>query len=427
MLLGLSVPAAFASDVLVVDAAGGSPYVTIQAAVDAAVDGDTVLVKPGSYAAFVVAQKDLSVIGDGSPRPVVTGGSRVENTLAHQDVLLAGLELRGVKVAAVGLPGLTIEDALGALRVEDCQILGPDGVWCPGTPLGCPSPWPEGGEAVSVSQAVDVTFARCVLRGGKGLDDHLGTNNGGGHALVALGARLALYACDVLGGSGGGHSGAFHFLADGGNGGHGIVGSDLGVDPLALHLAGTPVRGGPGGWGAQCIDPSGWGGDGVHLSGVGAGGAALLRLDGALFGGVGGCGEPNGLPLVLLGSATSTLLPGVARRARVESPVREGQPTQSVFDGVPGDRVYLIGSPVPDFQILRASGGVLHLAPGSFGALAFQGVVPPGGVLTLTSPAATLPAGVDAQRFFLQAVFRDAASARWLSTPLTPVVLDGSL
>ncbi len=41
------------ADVLVVSATDG-PYTTIQAAVTAAHDGDTLLVKPGSYSAFTV-------------------------------------------------------------------------------------------------------------------------------------------------------------------------------------------------------------------------------------------------------------------------------------------------------------------------------------------------------------------------------------
>lgn len=426
VLLGLALPAAGAGDVLVVDAAGGSPYATIQAAVDAAVDGDTVLVKPGSYAAFTVTQKDLSLVGDGSPLPIVTGESRVLNLFTNQAVLLAGLDLRGVKLNGAPFPALTIADTLGAVRIEDCLVQGANGLWCPGSGLGCPSPWPAGGVAAVVSRAADVTFARCVIQGGRGLDDHIGQNNPGGDGLVIEGARVSLYASDVRGGRGGGHSGSPGFLADGGNGGRGVFAIELGPEPVVLHLSGTPIRGGAGGIGADCIDPSGWGGAGVQITGSGAGGAQLVRIAGNLIGGVGGCGEPNGAPLLLSGGATQAILPFSARRARVTSPVREGQPMQYVFEGEPGDRVFLIAGLVPDFRLLVASGGVLHLGSGTFGALAFQGIVPPGGILTVPATAPTLPPGVDGQRFFLQTFFRDLANARRLATPLTPVVLDAS-
>ncbi len=429
-LLGLTLPAAGAGDVLVVDAAGGSPYATIQAAVDAAVDGDTVLIKPGSYAAFVVTQKDLSLVGDGSPLPIVTGETRVLNLLASQAVLLAGLDLRGVKLNGAPFPTLVIADTLGAVRVEDCLVQGADAVWCPtGIPgfWSCPIPWPEGACAAIVSRAADVTFARCVIQGGQGLNDHPAGNNPGGDGMVIEGSRVSLYAGDVGGGRGGGQATIpFGGFAEGGNGGRGVFAIESGPEPVVLHLSGTTVRGGDGGPGADCIEPSGWGGAGVQITGSGAGGARLVQHGSTLSGGLGGCWEPDGAPLILDGGATQTILAGSARRARVTNPVREGQPMQFVFEGEPGDRVFLIASLVPDFRLLVASGGVLHLGSGTFGALAFQGVVPAGGILTVPATAPTLPPGVDGQRFFLQTFFRDLANARRLATPLTPVVLDAS-
>ena len=62
-----------APDVLSVDDDGPGPYFTIQAALDAASDGDVVLVEPGTYDEFIV-EKDLTILGNGAPGTVIVGG-----------------------------------------------------------------------------------------------------------------------------------------------------------------------------------------------------------------------------------------------------------------------------------------------------------------------------------------------------------------
>ena len=76
------------ADVIVVDAGGGGDFVTIQAAVDAAVDGDTILVKPGAYAGFTATNKALSIVGDTMSTVHVGGGVRVLNLSAGKAFLL---------------------------------------------------------------------------------------------------------------------------------------------------------------------------------------------------------------------------------------------------------------------------------------------------------------------------------------------------
>ncbi len=54
--------------------AEGCSYTTIQAAVDAAANGDTITVGPGTYVEQVVITKNLSLIGVGAPtiKPTIT-------------------------------------------------------------------------------------------------------------------------------------------------------------------------------------------------------------------------------------------------------------------------------------------------------------------------------------------------------------------
>ena len=53
-----------------VAASGSAEYTSIQAAVDAAADGDTIFIQPGTYAESVLVDKDLTIVGGGGPGAV---------------------------------------------------------------------------------------------------------------------------------------------------------------------------------------------------------------------------------------------------------------------------------------------------------------------------------------------------------------------
>ncbi|MFV2063829.1 MAG: right-handed parallel beta-helix repeat-containing protein [Chloroflexota bacterium] len=60
-----------ADGTIVVDQAGGGDYTTIGAAVDAAEDGDTIMIRPGTYSESVIVDKDLRILGDGESDSIV--------------------------------------------------------------------------------------------------------------------------------------------------------------------------------------------------------------------------------------------------------------------------------------------------------------------------------------------------------------------
>jgi pectin methylesterase-like acyl-CoA thioesterase len=62
--LALALSAAALADVHVVDASGGGDFTTLQAAVNAAADGDTLLVRSGSYDGFLLTGKGLSIVAE---------------------------------------------------------------------------------------------------------------------------------------------------------------------------------------------------------------------------------------------------------------------------------------------------------------------------------------------------------------------------
>ena len=87
-----------ADDAIIVDASGTGDYTTIQAAVDAADDGDEIAIRPGTYAEEVrVVEKDLTLRGDGPAEDVVIelGSEGTLITLLRSDAMVTDLTLRG--------------------------------------------------------------------------------------------------------------------------------------------------------------------------------------------------------------------------------------------------------------------------------------------------------------------------------------------
>jgi len=63
---------ALAQSTYTVDGAGGADFTTIQAAIDAASDGDTINVNPGTYDEAIVLNKSLNLIGDSAATTTLT-------------------------------------------------------------------------------------------------------------------------------------------------------------------------------------------------------------------------------------------------------------------------------------------------------------------------------------------------------------------
>src|SRR5690349_16637044 len=107
--------------VWVVDAAGAGDFAAIQPAVDAAADGDWLLVRAGSYAAFTLDGRSLGIAADAGAQVQVAGGACVRNLAPRAQVLLLGLSLYANPAAPGGASqGLLAQDDLGSLHVEAC-------------------------------------------------------------------------------------------------------------------------------------------------------------------------------------------------------------------------------------------------------------------------------------------------------------------
>src|SRR6187402_1540088 len=93
LCLSLLLASAARADVFVVDASGGGDFTTLQAAVNAAADGDTLLVRTGSYAGFLLTGKGLSIVAERGAEPKVSADVRLLSITAGHTVVLSGLRV----------------------------------------------------------------------------------------------------------------------------------------------------------------------------------------------------------------------------------------------------------------------------------------------------------------------------------------------
>src|SRR5437016_2892190 len=82
LVLAGSAASARAGNVLIVDSSGSGQYTDIQSAVDAAQEGDVVLVRTGTYFTFLVSNKELAVVGDAGANVQIVGAIRVHDLAA---------------------------------------------------------------------------------------------------------------------------------------------------------------------------------------------------------------------------------------------------------------------------------------------------------------------------------------------------------
>lgn len=410
--------ASFASaDVLVVDTSGApTSHATLQAAIFAAVDGDTLLVKPGTYPGFVVDGKALTIVADPEGSVLIDGEILFTNLGAGKQLTFAGFRFHD---ATFG--GLRALDMAGSLRLEALESTGQT-IWIPGGPTHS--------HAIRLNQCADVAILRSTLIGGpsSGLFP-----SSPGAGLWAQHSRIALYDSTVRGGRGSnaqyqGTSGSLFPPLDGSDGCV-LLGSSV------VLFSGSTCEGGPGGAGAPglCFPPS------PGTPGA-AGGAGLLVaqaaqvwvLDTTLRGGLGGDGGPSGGCSPFGGdpgadgpasSGVVAHLPGTRRVLRCATVVREQQILNLELEGEPGDVVWFHGSLGTNWYLDLPFSGVRLVGGGGRRLL---GVLPGGGSLDVAMPVGSLGPNTAAQTRHIQSFFRSTSGASFHGSPAVFVVLDGS-
>jgi hypothetical protein len=411
-LIGLVATTASAN-VLVVDASGGGNYTQIQAAVDAAVDGDTILIESGSYSGFIVRGISLSIVGDTGSTVFITGTIVVKNLHAGQTVVLQDFQASVPSSLPGSQPALSLTNNQGSVRVEGCELQGGN--------EHCGTVYLDGGAGILADSSSDVEVVDCIGRGGLSATDVNRDFAIGGAGVLATSSKLAAYNLQAFGGGG-------TTCCDGSSGGDGIQLSSgsflfasycqaIGADGTSAQLACSCGYGGDGGNGMELDDASqafvlgcvSHGGTYGH----GAGGFGCLPSDGD--------GGPGVGEYVTSGCVLSHLTGG-ARWMTAPSPVHAGTNAQLVLTGASGEHVTLYVSDATLARYIPGWNGELLVDPRPpHGTSIDLGTIPVSTMLTVQLPI-TDP-GVPAKTLYLQAVFSNAQGNKLLGTPRSMVVL----
>jgi len=369
----------------------------IQPAINAAADGDLVLVKAGSYTGFTMNAKGVSVVADSGASVVVNGLVFLTQISASQRALLQGLTVKGDNA----LPAITAQIVTGPLWIESCNVTG--GVRSSSGLVG-----------VSVNSCPSVVIERCVITGG----------NGGAGGMIAKGApalHVAASAVTVSDTQCFGGSGAVTF-SGGGDAGFGGPGLRVLPGSIFVFASGSTFKGGNG---AAAAPPQFTGGDGAP--GINTE-ADVTLLQCTVTPGVSAHALPQPPPIILGGAGTATTLPGVARHFSTTSPKREGQTTTITAGGVGGELAGFLFSPSPGpLALLIPFAGTLEIAAASADAFGL-GAIPAGGSLATPIVLPSLPAALQSTIVWCQGFFFDAPLTYVVLGPASAlVILDASL
>lgn len=421
-LLGFSPPAL--AGVIVVDPSGAGSFTEINPAVVAAVEGDLVLVKSGTYAGFMVDDKAVAVVADAGAVVNVLGTVHIGALAAGKTVVLDRLNVMtpytGVSVNSYGLRAV---NCAGRIRVQGCTLSGahgnPDGLGPGCVAVGSTSGW----EGAYLDHCSDVAFSLCVLRGGSASDlyefpqcdgqpvygDH------GGNGLKSWFSTVSLYDCQSFGGAG---SDAWF--------GGGAAGSGIEAGMSNIDASNVLMAGGKGGDAWDYFGPTDPAPGGA---GILAGAGSFVRvLDCSMQPGASGSSLWGSPPPYLPadGGAAYKLLSGASKGFGIPRVLRELQNTFMTFTGVGGDAAFLFLSPATAKIPAPSLKGVLHLSGSALLGPVAVGVVPLAGTLQVPISVPPLPAGILGAEVYLQGVLAATAGGT-LTSWVHVTLLDSSL
>jgi hypothetical protein len=381
MLVTLALPgAAFAAGQAFVVAPvidPGVDFTSPQAAIDAASDGDLVLVREGSYGAVTIGDKSVTLLADTQTTvgEVRLERVRVENLAPGKTVVVRGFELG----PAVFVQLVTIVDCGGAIVIEDCGSN-------PGT-VGTFDP-----PTVGILNSNRVVLVRCEFMGAKAIPSTL-AQIVGARALYAEASNVFVQGGTLRGGAGANAAALLPgIIAPSTRGG-------AGVDLVSgfFHAVGATIEGGRGGNGTNTLQgcvPASNGGIGLIAGG------AVVRLDTAIVGGApgetsGGCAPATAGDAIVVTSGSIAVVADVAREFETTSPAFEGQISTTTVRGVPGEAVFMLRSLAAQATYVPALKGAL--VPAFPLQIVPLGNLPPSGELSfsVTLPVGLLPPAID--------------------------------
>lgn len=419
VLAATSASPAAGGAVLIVSATAPGAFPTLQSAVDAANDGDTVLVRPGFYVGCEIVDKALTIAMEVPPSSSngIVGRISVRNLAAHKTVVLSQLKVNNTQPNGSfdqAGAGLFIDQCAGAVRVQAATFLA-----AKGTPSHV-----NGYPAILVIDSPNVELLGVSATGGGGYgvscaDDFSIDGFPGGQALRFSGSTIVAHECTFVGGKGG------DVCLYAGDGGAAV----LNVSGHVL-LSGCSVTGGPGGNADDFIGPQGLipgdGGAAVHV----VAGQVVDLLGTTLVGGLGGhtifgaAGAFGAQGPISVGGGIVQVAPYPARALAVTAVAKDDSNTTIQVGGPSGESLFLF---------LSAQGGPLvpgpQLVPLALGTLVGPvdlGVMPPSGSQSIVVGNPGLPPGIDGIGIHLQAV-TSGPSGYALTGPAHLLLLSASL
>lgn len=417
----LSAPLAHAGNVHIV---GGpaSTAPTIQAAVDAAVDGDVVLVRSTPVAGFTVVDKALTIVSD-----LGTAFAEIASPVQVLDLAPGKtFALRDCEVHASGPVLVDVRDCAGHVRFDTLLLKRRTVSLPPGPPSLVDS-------TLNIANCADVAVHRTSIR----CDAVSQAGQWGGVAVAIATSHVNLGGCNVIGGIGA--SG----YSTGGSPPQSVL-ATAGAPAITLDAAstlaleGSSVRGGSGGPGALAVcspfQPPTRGGDGAPA--IECTSPVIVNArDSQLLGGEAGrgglgflCGVPpaaDGTDGPLTSNVVVVNLPSARRIfAVIEAITREQDSLAITVIAQPGDVATLLMSQQSQLNMVPAVLGDVLVGP-TFRRIPL-GVVPGSGFISLTLPVGDLAPGVEASRRFMQVYCRDTSGQVHMAGVESVVLLDAS-
>lgn len=390
-------------------------FTTLQAAVNAALPGDVLLVASGNYSGFTINNKPLWIEAMQPGAVMITGTVTITNIAQGGFVVLVGLEAYGLGTPTPPQPALRVSNSKGQVRFDRCEFVGGRGTVMPMANCGGD---PSGANGVELTNCAATVFVRSTLSGGYGGGSYSsgGYCNGGkgGDAVLAQSSRIALYETNCLGGNGG------IGFSIGGGGGHAYRANvNFGVFASNTRFQGGN---GAGAW-DFAYTFGGNGGNGLVLE---AGPARAELVGCTLLGGYAGSGV-FGTPVPGSPSSGSGVFHYQSTSARVfnAAPIAsDGTNWSASVVGLPGDRVFLIAGTTAGYTTLQSTCGGVLVDQSAPMAIVPLGIIGISGTLTGQADLGNLPGPLRGRITYAQGLVVTSQGACVLGSPLHLMTLD---
>lgn len=394
--LALIAPVLSAQSIHTVDALGGGDFLDIQTAVDAAVSGDVLLVKAGTYSGFIIDGKSLVVAAEAGQVVEIDESVSIGNIAVDDKIVLQGLTLNPTQ-SPILFSALSLTNCAGHVLLQELN-----------------AEVPAFGIAIfGVVYAQDCAAVAIVNSTIDSRDSEPAQFSG---AIVGDNSHFTMHGVTGYGSNGSDGTVMSFFGQPGGSVLELRGGSALIVD--------ANFTGGQGGDGNTFLNPGGGGrgGHAIQLLAAMEGAPSLVVYDSTLTPGQGGTGlrpAVDGLPGEMVDVVVGTLTePAAFARTFTAAPVvRDGEMTSIVFNGQPFDLTWhIIGFDtnsatvyLPDFLGAFHPGG----APTFF---QYRGLLNGNGKKTFNFTL--IPTGLDYVPVYEQALMYNATEGFVASNPV---------